>query len=67
MIDKRPKDMTRAERAALPVRSYLENKIGDDGRPIPLKLPREGLRGDDLIGYWRDNDGQWYREPPLLF
>lgn len=51
--EKRPKDMTPEERAALPVKSMLEQR-----RP-----PRQCLRGDDLLGYWRDDAGQWYRDP----
>jgi len=54
-MEKRPKDMTPQELAALPVRSTLDRS---DPRPRPSPI-----FVDDLVGYWRDdNDGQWYRD-----
>lgn len=48
-----PKDMTAEERAQVPVKSQLEY-----GRLSPY-----GMAGDDLLGYWRDRDGNWWRDP----
>lgn len=53
---KRPVGMTPTERLAIPVRSQMEER----------RLSPFGLNGDDLIGYWQDADGKWWREPPML-
>jgi len=56
-IMKRPKDMTDAELRAIPFKSPLEDR----------RLSPYGLGGDDLMGFWQDADGRWWREdwPPL--
>lgn len=46
--------MTPDERAALPIKDRLTQ--GEPFSPY-------GLRGDDLLGFWQDATGEWFREP----
>lgn len=55
---KRPKDMTPEELAALPVKDPLSYEF----LPTP-----DGYAGDDLIGFWQDREGNWWREPPMFW
>lgn len=55
--------MTLAELSALPVRSPLDNQLDANGLPLRMTLSRHGVAEDDLLGYWQDDDGQWYRDP----
>jgi len=63
---KRPKDMTDAELAGLGVKSQLENERGPDGGLLPIRLSPEIIEDDDLMGYWRDRAGTWWREPGMF-
>jgi hypothetical protein len=60
---KRPKDMTDEELASVPEKSQLVNVRRADGTQGRCLLSAHGLSGDDLLGYWQDAEGRWWREP----
>lgn len=54
--EKRPKDMTPEELAALPEANDFD----------AIWLSPFGLCSDDLLGFRQDKTGKWWRDPPMF-